>query len=340
MTLPCVTRGLISFLTDLLILQRYPLQINDIECMKRIILFVFLTACVLDVVQAQTPLITDGRMMPVRRLGNGLFYTCDSWKAYWEGTLKRDNQNIGTLTTQSAAWMGAYGLHEKVTLIATLPYVWTSASGGTLTGMQGLQDLTVAAKYNFFKKAYTNSKLNFFALGSFSIPLSNYSVDLLPLSIGMGTKDLSARLTAAYSFRAWYVNASGAYTWRSNVSLDRPSYYTNGQQYSTSEVKMYDLFDLIIRAGYGKENWHAEIFYTQQNTLGGGDIRRQDMPFVSNQMNANKVGALVMWSVPQIKKLALRAWSTYTVDGRNVGQSFSITAGLMYHLDFSKDQQN
>jgi hypothetical protein len=311
-----------------------------IENMKRTILFAFLTVCALNAGHSQTPLITDGRMMPVKSLGNGLFYGYDKWVDYWEGTLKRDNQNIGTLTTQSATWMGAYGLNEKVTLIATVPYVWTKASGGTLTGMQGLQDLTVAAKYNFLKRAYTNSRLNFFALGSFSMPLSNYSVDLLPLSIGMGSKDLSARLTTAYSFRAWYVNASGAYTWRSNVSLDRPSYYTNGQLYSTNEVRMYDLFDLIIRAGYEKESWHAEIFYTQQNTLGGGDIRRQDMPFVSNQMNANKVGALVMWRVPQIKNLALRAWSTYTVDGRNVGQSFSITAGLMYHLDFSKDQKN
>jgi hypothetical protein len=305
--------------------------------MKNFTFFFILLVCVLLKTHAQTPLLTDGRMMPKKVLGNGIFYGYDSWKNYWEGSLKRDNQNIGTLSTQYLTWMGAYGLNEKITFIAMLPYVWTKASGGTLSGMQGLQDLTIATKYNFFKKEFTDSRLNFFALGSFSAPLSDYNYDLLPLSIGMGSKNLSGRLTAAYAYKAWYVNASGAYTWRSNVTLDRPSYYTDGVLYSTNEVKMHDQFDFIVRVGYEKENWHAELYYTQLNTLGGGDIRRQDMPFVSNQMNASKIGALVMWGVPKVKNLALRAWSTYTVDGRNVGQSFSVMTGLMYHLEFSKD---
>ena len=58
--------------------------------------------------RAQTPMITDGMMTPKKDLGNGLFYGFDTWKNYWEGTLQRDNQNIGTLTTQAATWMGVY----------------------------------------------------------------------------------------------------------------------------------------------------------------------------------------------------------------------------------------
>ncbi len=305
--------------------------------MKNFTFFVLAMVGSLVTVHGQTPLMTDGRMMPGKIFGNGIFYGHDSWKNYWEGTLKRDNQNIGTLTTQSITYMGAYGINDKISIIAMVPYVWTKASGGTLSGMQGVQDLTVAAKYNFFKKDYEHSGLKFFALGSFSTPLTDYNKDLLPMSIGLGTTNLAARLTASYSYKSWYANASGAYTCRSNTSLDRPAYYTNGQLYSTNMVRMYDLFDFILRAGYEKENWHAEVYYTQQNTLGGGDIRRQDMPFISNQMNSSKVGALVMWGVPNVKNLALRAWGTYTVDGRNVGQSFSIMTGLMYHLDFSKD---
>jgi hypothetical protein len=101
---------------------------------------------------------------------------------------------------------------------------------------------------------------------------------------------------------------------------------------------MYDQFDFIVRAGYHKPNWHGEIFYTQQNTLGGGDIRRQDMPFASNQMNYSKIGASVLYMIPQVKNLAARAWGSYTVAGRNVGQSTTVNAGLMYTLSFSKAQ--
>jgi len=290
--------------------------------------------------EAQTPMLTDGLMVPKKDLGNGFFYGHDSWKNYWEGSLKRDNQNIGTITTQSISWMGVYGLSDKVTLIATLPYVWTNASSGVLHGMKGLQDLTVAAKYNFLKKDFGQSSLKFFALGVFSLPMSNYTPDFLPLSIGMGCKNLTGRFTSTYSFKQkWQLTASGAYTWRSNVYLDRPSYYTNGQMYYTNEVQMYDQLDFIVRSGYYQPTWHAELFYTQQNTLGGGDIRRQDAPFSSNQMNYSKVGASFLWNVPQVKNLAARVWGSYTVAGRNVGQSTSVIAGMMYTNPISKTQQ-
>jgi hypothetical protein len=288
---------------------------------------------------AQTPMITDGMMTPKKDLGNGIFYSFDSWNKYWEGTLKRDNQNIGTLTTQAATWMGVYGLTERITLIGMLPYVWSKASGGTLHSMQGLQDVTIAAKYNYFNKEWGPNNLRFFALGSYSMPVTNYTPDFLPLSIGMGCKNLSGRLTTTYSLhKAWTFTGSAAYTWRSNIFLDRPSYYTNGQMYFSDEVQMYDQFDFIVRAGYHQPTWHAELFYTQQNTLGGGDIRKQDMPFASNQMNYSKIGASFLYAIPQIKNLAARAWGSYTIAGRNVGQSTTINAGLMYTLHFSNTQ--
>ena len=42
---------------------------------------------------AQT--VDDGLMMAKRELLTGNVYTHDSWDKYWEGTLKRQNGNIG-----------------------------------------------------------------------------------------------------------------------------------------------------------------------------------------------------------------------------------------------------
>ncbi len=287
---------------------------------------------------AQTPLYTDGLMIPKKDLGLGAFYGHDQWSKYWEGSLKRENGNIGTVTTQSVTWMGSYGLTDKVTLIATLPYIWTKASGGTLHGMEGVQDLTVAAKYNFLNGNFGKSSLRFFGLLSLSAPMSNYVIDFQPLSIGLGSKNISYRLTGNYTLnQVWFATVSGAYTWRSNVYLDRPAYYTNGQFFSTNEVQMPNVVDFIVRMGYHKDVWRGELYYTQQNTLGGGDIRRQDMPMSSNQMNAIKAGGSIMYLSPHLKHIALRAWGNYAFAGRNVGQSTTFTLGAMYFIHFSKN---
>ena len=74
---------------------------------------------------------------------------------------------------------------------------------------------------------------------------------------------------------------------------------------------MPNTFDFITMLGYNKNGLQAELFYSQQNTLGGGDIRRQDMPFVSNRMNYSKVGALIMYYLPKPKNLAVRAMAGY-----------------------------
>jgi hypothetical protein len=188
-----------------------------------------------------------------------------------------------------------------------VPYVRTEASKGTLAGMEGFQDLSLTAKYNFFTKEFGEDKFKTFAAFTFSTPLTDYTPDFLPLSIGLASTNLSYRLTAYYRLKNnFYASASGAYTWRSNVELDRPSYFTEGRMHNTNEVKMPNVFDYVINIGYHKGAFQADVNYTQQATLGGGDIRRQDMPFVSNRMNFSKVGAFVMYYVAAPKGLAVR----------------------------------
>lgn len=284
---------------------------------------------------AQT--IQDGLMMPKGDLCTGFLFTHDRWTNYWEGTLKRENGNIGTITTNSLTWLGNYGITDKINFIAMLPYVSTRASQGVLSGMQGLQDLTLAVKYNALEKSLGRGTFRGFVVGSYATPVSDYSFDFLPLSIGLGTQRISGRVTLNYSWpNGWYANGTTAYTWRSNVTLDRPSYYSDGQNFLTNEVWMPNVMDFSFMAGRIKNGLELILAYHQQNTLGGGDIRRQDMPFVSNRMNFSRVEATGMYYLPMIKNLAVRAQTGYTLAGRNVGQSLYVTAGVLYTLHFSK----
>lgn len=296
--------------------------------------------CVLLIQQLYAQTLTDGLMMSKKNLCTGFVYSTDSWKNYWEGSVKRDNLNIGTITTNSAIWMGSYGLTDKINLIAMVPYVSTNSTGPTLHSMQGVQDLTLGGKYKLLNAALGSSSISAFAGASFSIPLTNYTPDYLPLSIGLSSKTLAIRGTANYTLRkSWYAGISGAYVFRSNITLDRPSYYTDGQLFLTNEVAMPNQFQLVGSIGYKKSNWQAEVNYNQQNTLGGGDIRRQDMPFASNRMNYSKLGVLGMYYLPKPKGLAARASASYTIEGRNVGQSTTYTAGLLYTIQFKKETQ-
>lgn len=304
--------------------------------MKKIY-FLFLVGLIPVLTSAQTT--TDGLMMGKGSLCTGFMYTHDQWKNYWEGTLNRQNGNIGTITTQSIMWFGNYGITDKINVMAMVPYVKTNASQGTLHSMEGVQDLSISAKYRFFRKDFGDNSFRTFVVGSFSTPLTDYTPDFLPLSVGMASTTVAGRLTANYTFlKKWFVNGSMGYTWRSNVTLDRPSYYTDGQFFQTNEVKMPNVLDYFISAGYRTAALQVELNMMQQNTLGGGDIRRQDMPFVSNKMNYLKGGALVMYYLPKPKGLAVRGSIMTTLTGRNVGQSTTFLGGLLYTIKFIKNQ--
>ncbi|MCU0419703.1 MAG: hypothetical protein MUC38_08595 [Cyclobacteriaceae bacterium] len=274
-------------------------------------------------------------MMPKNDFCTGVLYSHDRWTNYWEGTLKRDNGNIGSVTTQVITWVGNYGITDKLNVIAMLPYVKTEASQGTMQGMDGLQDLTLGVKYQAVSAAVGSGTFRGFVTGMASTPLSNYTPDFLPLSIGLASTNVGGRLTGNYTWEnGLYLNVSAGYTWRSNVTLDRPSYFTDGRIYFTNEVQMPNVFDYNADLGYLRNGLQLVVTYQQQNVLGGGDIRRQDMPFVSNRMNFSRVGALVMYYLPFHKNLAVRAMVNQTVAGRNVGESTTLLGGFLYTLHF------
>ncbi len=289
---------------------------------------------------AATPLaaqtIDDSLMMSRKSLCTGFLFLDDRWDRYWEGTLERANANVGQVSTEQVLWMGTYGVTDRLNVIGMLPYVWTGASGGVMRGMRGFQDLTLAGKLRFLSaRAAGRGSVNAFAVASFATPVSDYTPDDYPFSIGTHSRRVAGRLTLDYQTPGgWYLDGSASYTWRANVTLDREAYYTEGRLFLTNEVQMPDVVEWTVRAGFLRGGLHVPLSFTQQITLGGDDIRRQDMPFVSNRMDASRLDALVMYDVPKAKGLAVRVGATVTVSGRNVGRATTFLAGLLYRAGF------
>jgi hypothetical protein len=287
---------------------------------------------------AQT--FNDGLMMPKGDLCTGVMYTHDQWTDYWEGTLKRENGNIGTVTTQTGMWIGTYGISSRVNVLATLAYVKTHASQGTLRDMSGLQDMSIGVKYNFARLKTDDFTFKAFAALSYAMPVTDYTPDYLPLAIGTASKRLNWRLNTYFRLeQGWFANVSGGYTWRSNVEFDREGHYVEGEGYVRStEAYLPNQLDLFAAIGFHKGALQAQAQYSGMHTLGGDDIRRQVMPEVGNQMNFGKVGVLAMYYLPVPKGLAVRGSVDYTVAGRNVGQSTTLLAGLLYTIHFIKPE--
>ena len=297
--------------------------------MRPLALFVLLTASAVHV-HGQT--IDDGIMMTARGLQTGDIYTHDTWDAYWEGTLKRINGNIGTITTQTNAWVTAYGVNDRVSVFGSVPLVWTSPSQGVLQGQRGIQDITLGGKVAFIERSSSKyGALRAIAAISVSFPLSSYTPDFAPLSIGTHSRRVAPRLTLNYQTDSGiYLNGTTAYTSRTDVTLDRPYYFTDNQFFLTSDVTMPNVVDYTVSVGYLKHDLNAYLGYSQQTTQGGGDIRRQDMPFVSNRVNFSKVSAMAMYSVPKVHAVAFQFAVGHILDGRNLGQSTSLTFGVFY----------
>src|SRR4051812_28774690 len=129
----------------------------------------------------------DAIMMYKNNFCSGVVYQRGSWDHYWEGTYKRDNANLGTVTTQMLGVMGNYGISNKLNVLFSLPYVKTKASAGQMHGMEGVQDLSLWVKWLPLQKELGKGTLSVFALGGYALPASNYVADFLPMSIGLHT---------------------------------------------------------------------------------------------------------------------------------------------------------
>ena len=297
---------------------------------------IVLSCLVLLITAAQAQTDHDAIMMNQHQWCNGISYEHSQWKNYWEGTLKRDNQNIGTFTSQAVMFMTDYGITNNLNIMAGLPYIWNNTSAGTLHKMNGLQDVSVAVKWKPVTAKWDKSKLSLLAVSGISTPTSNYEVDFLPLAIGFGTTNVMGRAIVDYQRGKFFTTASAAYIIRSNTKIDRTAYYTDHLIYS-NKVDMPNAANYMLSAGLRSRYLIAEAMISNFTTLGGFDIRRNDMPFPSNRMNMTNVGAHIKYTLPCYTHIELTADGSYTIKGRNVGQATTAGIGVYYIFSFKKN---
>jgi hypothetical protein len=284
---------------------------------------------------ASAQMENDGIMIPKNYLCPGVMYSTSNWTNYWEGTFKRDNGNIGKVNTSMYSIMATYGITNNLITTVSVPYVTTHASAGTLAGQKGIQDISVNLKWRGLKIKSGNSILSLLASVTASIPLSSYQADFEPLALGTHSKNFTGRALIDYNLGKFFVTGSGAYMTRSNITIDRTSYYTTHLIYS-NQVELPNMSDYNFRTGYRSKYFIAEAVADISTSLGGFDIRKNDMPFPSNRMNMTSVGGNIRYRLKSIYGLEFTAGDDYVIDGRNAGQSNMIHGSITYIFSLSK----
>jgi len=290
---------------------------------------IVIIACILTSVHASAQMENDGIMIPKNYLCPGVMYGNSNWSNYWEGTYKRNNGNIGHVNTNMYSLMVTYGVTNNLIATVGVPYITSHATAGTLHTQSGLQNLSLNLKWKALKLQEGNSKLAVFASVTGAIPATNYQADYLPLAIGSHSKDITGRLVVDYNYGKAFFTGPGAYMSRSNTTIDRTSYYTTELIYS-NQVELPAMSDYNFRAGYRSKYLIVEGVADISTSIGGFDIRKNDMPFPSNRMNMTMVGGNLRFRPKALYALELTAGDDYTVAGRNVGQANMIHAGVSY----------
>lgn len=298
--------------------------------MKTSIIYCFFMLLAMRVLHAQTPL--DAIMMEKSQVCTALIYDYTSWDKYWEGDYLRSNGNIGTFSRQTIMPMAAIGLHDKINLIVTMPYVKTEASEGQLVGASGFQDLGLALKGELAKK--TVGKGNFSLLGTlaYAFPISNYTSDYMPFSIGMGTNELTARAISQYHWdMGLYVRASGAFLWRGQTEIERDYYYNNGSYYTSwMDVPNAWQFQGAIGWWFLQNTLRVEMSYLQTKCPEGDDIRTYNAPQPTNKVESAQGIALVQYYGKNLKGFGVMAYFNHVFSGRNTGEATGIGGGVTY----------
>jgi hypothetical protein len=296
--------------------------------MKLYKLTVLVLAVMLMRVSAYAQTSTDAIMMDRQQLCQAIFLTDSRWSNYWEGNLMRSNDNLGTNITESVVYGANYGVTQHFNVQAMLPYVLTRNTQGHLAGQRGLQDLSLSAKYRFYYQRIGTGRLSLLANGAVSTPVSRYSADLLPMSIGMRSRSASTRLIVDYHLdMGLYLWAHGGYTWRDAAQLDRDAYQFDGRVYEGDQAPVPNVLDYFASVGYRQRYWNVAAFYANFTSQSGDDIRRNDMPSVTNRMEGRSAGVFTRF---HSKSFGFYLSAQHQFAGRNVGQATTLQGGVLY----------
>ncbi|WP_156125407.1 hypothetical protein [Cellulophaga sp. Hel_I_12] len=290
---------------------------------KLLFLFAIIILCTSGNLSAQG--LLDGFMRGKGQIVTALSYSHESFDTYFVGTNNIQNENLGTINTNSINFFAAAGLTDYLDVVVSLPYITARATQGFWSDQKDFQDISLFLKGRILETNFSkNDNLSIIGAMGVIAPLSDYIADA-PVSIGNQSTQLEGRFIAQYrtSFGI-FVTSQFGYSKRGNVVIDRGL-----------EVSVPDAFDYILRAGGSYKKLYADAWFQHQNSRSGTNIG-SGVPFPSNEIDFSRIGFTLYHPIPKIVNLGVALSTGFTLSGRNIGKSDRITASLVYNFSVFK----
>ncbi len=242
----------------------------------------------------------------LREKGHGdvaISYTTESYDEFWRGEEKVSNPGVGEVDTQSLAIWLAYGITDRVTLIANLPYVEAEGDGTAGFEEKDLSDFSALAAFRLAESG--DGRHSFTGAAGLRTIASNYLADN-PVSVGDGTADWLVRAIYQFRHKRFYVSQQVGYDVRGG---DAP----NG-------------FPLYTEIGHTWGRTTVNAFYQMLISESGTDIGDPGFTFPSNEEEYERVGAKAFVRARDRVGFAVSAFTT--LDGRNSGDATGFSLGV------------
>ena len=287
----------------------------------------------------------------LREKGHGdvaVSVSSESYDHFWAGRSKKANPPfLGTVDIHTVSLWAAYGITDRVTLIANLPYVDAEGDGNGMvppqaTGLTGptrfstkesaLQDMSVLAKFRLATVGST-WRSSFVGGVGFRTIASNYVANNA-VSIGDGSADWLFRFVYMIQRGSFYASQQIGFDWRSGpdqvdlILRDAVTGQVLGSQ--TLEGSVPDGYPLYTEIGYTIGRTTIDVFYNRLVARHGTDIMGPyGTSFPSNREEYERTGAKVFVRVNP--HFGVSVYGFTTLDGRNTSDASGGSVGV----DFS-----
>lgn len=280
---------------------------------------------------------TDHIFVPKHYLVPDISFELANFKNYWEVKYLRDNQTVGKVMRTEVRPTLTYGITDRMNVYASLPFIQKESkkpNGGFLDEAHGMQDLSLAVKYQVLEKNINDNRFSVSSALGLSFRPTKYSSDLGFYNLGTGAPELSIRGIAAYTLKNnIYFRGGGAYLLHGRAKTYADSYfYINDVVYSS---KMYVPDAVHIEAATGlwalKNKLRVELNYSGYKSLGGDSIRSYTSPKPTNRVNYDKIEALAQYFISH--NIGIKAHYSTVVNGLNTPQWNAFGGGIVFKFN-------
>lgn len=230
-----------------------------------------------------------------------LNFAYDSYNEYLFGD---ERQPINTIT-RSVSLYAEHGITDSLSIVATLPYMWTNPDSASL------QDATLFLKYRNQYQRFSTGSLSILSAVGISLPVGDYRLDA-ERPIGSRNTTFQGRLIVQYN-----LNNGLFFHLQSGLDL---------RINPDSQVAL----PILLRTGWGTKFVYGEAWTEFRRTFTSAADTSISQGSGSNWI---RVGATIYY--PITKNLGLTAAIARFINGRNIGLSTMYSTGLVYRHDWN-----